>query len=210
MPRSPRLTLAALTALIAFCRRHVRGATYFFAVLGRGDGEPHDPGLARFGRGESLGTPSGRMVVVRDLWLGLLPPDFHLAVPRRGEAAPVHIGGDRRVLPLSAPRGADRRHRPDSLAPAGVPVGLSSLAMGGPEHNPAPQFVAVAGAGPQPIIPVSFGGQSVRYVPAGPNRFYTFECSAHAALTLVFGMLGAIFGAAISRRAARGSTAAPG
>jgi len=83
------------------------------------------------------------------------------------------------------------------LPAAGVPVGSSSLAMGGPQHNPAPQFVAVAGGGPQPIIPLASG-----YVPAGPNRFYTFECSAHAAFTLAFAGFGGLFAALVAYRAA--------
>jgi hypothetical protein len=97
-----------------------------------------------------------------------------------------------------------------SLPPPGVPVGGSSLAMGGPDHQPHPQFVAVAGAGPQPIVPIPEfsvpgmppSGRINKYVPAGPNRFYTFEVSAHAAFTLAFAMLGGLIGARIAHRAA--------
>jgi hypothetical protein len=44
------------------------------------------------------------------------------------------------------------------LPGAGAPVGPSMPATGGPSHLPAPQVVAVAGAGPQPIIPSTFPG----------------------------------------------------
>jgi hypothetical protein len=78
------------------------------------------------------------------------------------------------------------------LPGAGVPIGPSQLATGGPDQMPAPQFVAVAGGGPLPIIPITYPGVGVSsYVPAGPNRFYTFECSAHAACTLACAGLGA-------------------
>jgi hypothetical protein len=38
-------------------------------------------------------------------------------------------------------------------------------------------------------------------VPSGPNRFYTFECSAHAAFTLAFAGLGGLFAVIVARRA---------
>ena len=85
-----------------------------------------------------------------------------------------------------------------SLTGPGVPIGPSELVASSPEYNPAPQFVAVAGGGPHPIIPL--GNSS--YVPAGPNRFYTFECSAHAAFTLAFGGVGGLFAALVAYRAA--------
>src|SRR5204863_2458583 len=88
------------------------------------------------------------------------------------------------------------------LPGAGVPIGPASLATGGPEHLPAPQFVAVAQGGPRPIIPVALPGGSRSYVPAGPNRVYTFECSAHAAFTLAFAGLGGLFAALVACRAA--------
>ena len=56
----------------------------------------------------------------------------------------------------------------------------TTLSMGGPPQLPAPQFVTVAGEGPQPIIRDNFAGQNFAYVPSGPNRFYSYECSAQA------------------------------
>jgi hypothetical protein len=95
------------------------------------------------------------------------------------------------------------------LPGAGVPLGPTSLATGGPDHMPAPQFVAVAGGGPRPIISVDFpaaaGGGTVPYVPSGPNRFYTFECSAQAAFTLAFAGLGALFAALVAYGVPRGT-----
>ena len=87
------------------------------------------------------------------------------------------------------------------LPGAGVPVGPSLLGTGGPAHLPAPQFVAVAGGGPQPIIPITFPGPlgSIPYVPAGPNHFYTFECSTHAAFTLALAWLGGLFASWLPR-----------
>src|SRR5215213_9674406 len=84
-------------------RGDLRGAVRVLAVPGLGAGEPYGPGPARIGCDEPLGPPSRWLVGVRDLRLGLFPPDFYLAVPRRGEAAPAHIGGDRRVIPPLAP-----------------------------------------------------------------------------------------------------------
>jgi hypothetical protein len=84
------------------------------------------------------------------------------------------------------------------LPGAGVPVGSTAVAMGGPAHMPAPQFVAVAGGGPRPIIPIAPGGVAV---PSGPNRFYTFECSAHAAFTLAIAGLGGLFATIVAYRA---------
>jgi hypothetical protein len=83
------------------------------------------------------------------------------------------------------------------LPGAGVPVRSTEVAIGGPAHMPAPQFVAVAGGGPRPIIstPVGVG------VPFGPNQFYTFECSAHAAFTLAFAGLGGLFASIVAYRA---------
>jgi hypothetical protein len=80
---------------------------------------------------------------------------------------------------------------------AGVPVGPATLVERIP-HLPAPQFVAVAGGGPEPII----DGGNGSYIPAGPNRFYTFECSAHAAFTLAFAGFGGLFAALVAHRAA--------
>jgi hypothetical protein len=88
------------------------------------------------------------------------------------------------------------------LPGAGVPVGSATLATGGPEHMPAPQFVAVAGGGPRPIVHVtSPRGGGAAFVPAGPNRFYTFECSAHAAFTLTIAGLGGLFATLVAYRA---------
>jgi hypothetical protein len=89
------------------------------------------------------------------------------------------------------------------LLGAGVPIGGSSLATGGPPYMAAPQFVAVAGGGPQPIIPITFPNaiSPHLYVPAGPNRFYSFECSAHAAFTLAFAGLGWLLAHRLAPRA---------
>lgn len=84
----------------------------------------------------------------------------------------------------------------------GVPIGSTSLATSGPAYMPAPQFVPVAGGGPQPIVHVDWSGQvGVAHVPSGPNRFYTFECAAHAAFTLAIAGLGGVFAAMFSYRA---------
>jgi hypothetical protein len=91
------------------------------------------------------------------------------------------------------------------LSQAGMPIGPTSLSVIGLEHMPAPQFIAVAGGGPRPIIsiPVPAGNQpNVSYVPSGQNQFYSFECSAHAGFTLAFAGLGGLFAALIARRAA--------
>jgi hypothetical protein len=88
------------------------------------------------------------------------------------------------------------------LPGAGVPVESATLATGGPEHMPAPQFVAVAGGGPRPIVHVTWpGGGGSAYVPPGRNRIYTFECSAHAAFTLAFAGLGGLFASIVAYRA---------
>ncbi len=93
------------------------------------------------------------------------------------------------------------------LLGAGAPIGSTNLATGGPPHMPAPQFVAAAGGGPQPIITVTFpptaGGGSAAYVPSGPNRFYSFECSAHAGFTLIFAGFGGVFTTLVAYRAAK-------
>jgi hypothetical protein len=82
------------------------------------------------------------------------------------------------------------------LPRAGAPVGPALLVERIP-HLPAPQFVAIAGGGPEPIISLQSS-----YVPAGPNRFYTFECSAHAAFTLAFAGVGGLFAGLVAYRAA--------
>ena len=58
--------------------------------------------------------------------------------------------------------------------------------------------MTVAGGGPLPIIADTYGSA----VPAGPNLYYTFECSAHAAFTLAFAGAGGLFAAVVARRAA--------
>jgi hypothetical protein len=91
------------------------------------------------------------------------------------------------------------------LRGAGMPIGPTSLAVGGLTHTPAPQFIAVAGGGPRPIIPIPVPGGNqpdVPYVPSGQNQFYSFECSAHAGFTLAFAGLGGLFAALVARRAA--------
>jgi hypothetical protein len=96
------------------------------------------------------------------------------------------------------------------LPVAGMPIGPTSLAstsLTSPAHMPAPQFVAVAGGGPRPIIPITFSfpnqpDATHSYVPSGQNQFYSFECSAHAGFTLAFAGLGWLFAALVARRAA--------
>ena len=68
---------------------------------------------------------------------------------------------------------------------------------------PAPQFVAVAGGGPRPIIDVTIMGNTSTYIPSGPNQFYSFECSAHAAFTLAFAGLGWLFASRVTRERRR-------
>jgi hypothetical protein len=84
------------------------------------------------------------------------------------------------------------------LPQPGAPVGPASLSEVIPDL-PAPQFIAVAGEGPEPII---FGGNG-SYVPASPNRFYTFECSAHAAFALAIAGIGGLYAGVIAYRAGR-------
>jgi hypothetical protein len=88
------------------------------------------------------------------------------------------------------------------LRGAGVPIGSSEVAMGGPPQMPAPQFVAIAGGGPRPIMHVNStgGGGGSAAVPAGPNRFYTFECTAHAGFTLAMAGLGSLFASIVAYR----------
>ena len=88
------------------------------------------------------------------------------------------------------------------LLGAGVPMNRTTLATGGPPQMPAPQFVAVAGGGPRPIIDVTIMGNTSTYIPSGPNQFYSFECSAHAAFTLAFAGLGWLFASRVTRQAA--------
>ena len=78
----------------------------------------------------------------------------------------------------------------------------TTLATGGPPQMPAPQFVAVAGGGPRPIIDVTIMGNTSTYIPSGPNQFYSFECSAHAAFTLAFAGLGWLLASRVTRQAA--------
>ena len=89
------------------------------------------------------------------------------------------------------------------LPAAGKPLSMVPHSISFLQHMPAPQFVAVAGGGPLPIIALSSYGSAV---PSGPNLFYTFECSAHAAFTLVFAGLGGLFAAFAAHRAATTST----
>ena len=199
MPGSPRLTLGALTALIAFCAvtfAALRISSPYWAaamvsltslvLLGSivaalwGRHRAGWSGFAIFGWGYFLLTFSSPF---RDV----VRPHLFTSVAIVESYRYLHPEVRIEVIDLTP------------LPAAGAAAGRSSLAMSGPAHNPAPRFVAVAGAGPQPIIPVGLGGQSTSYVPAGPNRFYTFECSAHAALTLISGVLGAIFGAFVAR-----------
>lgn len=89
------------------------------------------------------------------------------------------------------------------LPQAGMPIGPRMFTIAAPEQLPAPQFIAVAGGGPRPIIPIAgFSGSSVSNIPSGPNHFYSFECSAHAGFTLAFAALGGLFAARVARRAA--------
>ncbi len=87
------------------------------------------------------------------------------------------------------------------LLGAGTPISHTTLSISGPPHMPAPQFVAVAGGGPRPVLDIPFQRTSAEYVPSGPNHFYSFECSAHATLTLAFAGLGWLFAAWLARRA---------
>jgi hypothetical protein len=81
------------------------------------------------------------------------------------------------------------------LPGAGVPVGPTSASISGPPQLAAPQFVAVAGGGPSPVMEVKWvTGSSNYYVPSGPNRFYSFECSVHAAFSLVLAAAGYVLG----------------
>lgn len=85
------------------------------------------------------------------------------------------------------------------LPAAGKPLSMVPHSISFLQHMPAPQFVAVAGGGPLPIIALNSYGSAV---PAGPNLFYTFECSAHAAFTLAIAGLGGLFAAMVAHRAA--------
>jgi hypothetical protein len=86
------------------------------------------------------------------------------------------------------------------LPGAGVPIGSTQVSMGGPPQMPAPQFVAIAGGGPRPIMHVTSPGGGAAAVPSGPNRFYTFECTAHAGLTLAMAGLGSLFASMVAYR----------
>jgi hypothetical protein len=85
------------------------------------------------------------------------------------------------------------------LRGAGVPIGSSEVAIGGPQQMPAPQCVAIAGGGPRPIMHVTGPGGGAA-APAGPNRFYTFECTAHAGFTLAMAGLGSLFASKVAYR----------
>jgi hypothetical protein len=90
------------------------------------------------------------------------------------------------------------------LPGAGLPIGTTQATVGTPMQVPSPKFVAIAGGGPRPIMTVTFGGSTpYEYVPSGPNHFYSYVCSAHAAFTLAFAGVGAVFAALVASRAAK-------
>jgi hypothetical protein len=210
MPRPPRLTIAALMGLVAVC-----AAT--FAAL----------------RSSAAYWASTMVTVTVLALLGSVVASL-LGRHRTGWAGFAIFGWGYFLLAFTAPfRDVVRPHLITSVAivesyrhlhpevrvevtdltrlvGAGVPIQGASLATGGPPHMPAPQFVAVAGGGPQPIVPITFGTGTnpTLYVPAGPNRFYSYECSAHAAFTLAFAGIGWLLADRLARRA-RAAPAGP-
>jgi hypothetical protein len=200
MPRPPRLTIAALIGLVALC-----AAT--FAAL----------------RSSSPYWASAMMSMTVLVLLGSIVASL-LGRHRRIWSGFAIFGWGYFLLAFTSPfRDVVRPHLLTSIAVvesyrhlhpevrvgvtdmtmlpgAGDPIGPTTLSMSGPAHMPAPQFVPVAGGGPLPIIQATIMGNSFTYVPSGPNRIYSFECSAHAAFTLALAGIGAMLAALIVYR----------
>ena len=202
MTRPPRFTIAALMGIIALCATAFTAlrtsAPYWAAVLVSvtvvallgslvtcvlGRQRAGWTGFAIFGWGYFLLTFTSPF---RDV----VRPHLLTSVAIVESYRHVHPGVRVEVTDMAP------------LPGAGVPMQRTTLSMGGPPQLPAPQFVTVAGEGPEPIIRDNFAGQNFAYVPSGPNRFYSYECSAQAAFTLFFAGLGWLVAARVARRAA--------
>jgi CDP-diglyceride synthetase len=201
MTRRPKLTIAALMALVAFCAATfaaLRASSPYLAsamvsvtvlvLLGSvvasllGRHRAAWSGFAIFGWGYFILTFTSpfRDVVRPHLFTSVAIVESYR-----------HVHPELRVELMTL----------NPLPGAGVPIRARILATVSPTQVPAPQFVALAGGGPRPIIGVTNMGINSSYVPSGPNQFYSFECSAHAAVTLVFAGLGWLFASWVARRA---------
>jgi hypothetical protein len=200
MNRPPRLTIAALLGLVAYC-----AAT--FAVM-----RTSSPYLASamvsltvlallgsavagiWGRHRALFGWGYFLITFTSPFRDVVSPHLMTSVAIVESYRYLHPEVNIEVTDLA------------QLPGAGMPIGPPILNAVRQEHMPASQFVAVARGGPLPIIRIGLpAGGSYSYVPSGRNRFYTYECSAHAAFTLAFAGFGGLFATMVACRAARTS-----